>query len=232
MIVFAYQVAYASGIVTKTREDMVDVVSGFKQYNTVAEQIKQKLSERKKLLAEKQKLSPLQFSENRRLNARIAKLTEDLEELKSEKEQTIFSFGKSDDKGMKDVKSWINGRETQIRKAEAAEAKYGAELDKALEEYHDLESRAKELDPEKLKAARLSLRPEEEKRAVSKLEDAYGNSYDYDTMREAENQVADLLDEARNDNAPISLRETLRQKQKDAQQRDLPQRKKARDLER
>lgn len=232
MIVFAYQVAYASGIATRTRAEMTDVVSGFKRYNTVAEQIKQKLSERKKLLAEKQKLSPLQLAENRRLNARIAELTEDLEELKSEKEQIMFTFGKSDDKGMKDVKTWIDGREAQIQKAEAAEAKYSNELDKALEEYLELEARAEELDPDELKAARLSLRPEEEKRAVSMLEDAYGNSYDYDTMREAKNQVSDLLDEDSSGSKPRSIRRDLQQKQEIIQQRELPKRKKSRDLDR
>ena len=213
MIVFAYQVAYASGIVTKTRADMADVVSGFTQHNTVTGQIKQKLAERKKLLAEKQKLSPLQLAEKRRLNAMIAELTEDLEELKSEKEQVIFSFGKTDDKGMKDVKTWIDSREAQIQKAEAAEAKYSAELDKALAEYHDLEARAKELDPEELKTARLSLRPEEEKRAVSKLENAYGKNYDPSSMREAKNHVTDLLDEDHPDNKPRSVRRDLQQAQ-------------------
>ena len=232
MIVFAYQIAYASGIVTRTREDMVDVVSGFKQYNTIIDQIKQKLAERKKLLTEKRALSPLQFSENRRLNARIAEATEDLEELKSQKEQVMSIFGKSDDKGMNDVKAWIDGREAQIQKAAAAEAKYSAELDKALGEYRDLESRAEELDPDELKAARLSLRPEEEKRAVSKVEDAYGNSYDYTTMREARNQVSDLLTENHPDSKTRSVRRDLQQAQKEMQQRELPKKKKSRDLAR
>ena len=119
-----------------------------------------------------------------------------------------------------------------LSKAEAAEAKYNAELDKALAEYHDLEARAEELDPEELQAARLSLRPEEEKRAVSKLEDAYGTRYDPSAMLDAKNKVSDLLGEERSGTAPRSLRENLRQKQKSAQQRELPQRKKSRDQER
>ena len=213
MIVFAYQVAYASGIVTRTRADTADIVLGFKQYNEVTDQIKQKLDERKNLLTEKRALSPLQFSENRRLNARLAETTEELEELKSQKEQVMSTFGKSDDKGMKDVKAWIDGREAQVQKAEAAEAKYNTELDKALAEYHDLEARAEEIDPDELKAARLSLRPEEEKRAVSKVEDAYGNSYDYTTMREAKNQVADLLGEDHPDSKTRSVRRDLQQAQ-------------------
>lgn len=202
---------------------MADVVSGFTQHNTVTGQIKQKLAERKKLLLEKQKLSPLQLAENRRLNAKIAELTEDLEELKSEKEQVIFSFGKADDKGMKDVKTWIDSREAQIQKAEAAEAKYGAELDKALVEYHDLEARVEELDPEELKTARLSLRPEEEKRAVSKVEDAYGKRYDYATMREAKKQVSDLLAEERVDGKPWSVRRDLQQMQEQMRVREFNQ---------
>lgn len=72
MIVFAYQVVHANGIITKTRADMEDIVTGFTRYNTVTGQIRQKLAERKKLLAEKKALSPLQFSEARRLNAKSA----------------------------------------------------------------------------------------------------------------------------------------------------------------
>lgn len=232
MIVFAYQIAYASGIAARTREDMADVVLGFTQYNTITSQIKQKLAERKKLLAEKQKFSPLHFSENRRLNAKIAEATEDLEELKSEKERVMSTFGKSDDKGMKDVRAWMDGREAQIQKAAAAEAKYSAELDKALDEYHDLEARAEEVDPEKLETARLSLRPEEEKRAVSKVEDVYGNSYDYAIMREVRNQVADLLGEEPSNPTSRSLRETLKQKQQEVQHREVPSRTISRDVER
>ena len=220
MIVFAYQVVHANGIITKTSADMEDIVSGFTQYNSVTGQIKQKMAERKKLLTEKKGLSPLQFSEARRLNAKIAEATEDLEELKSEKEQIMSTFGKADDKGMKEVKSWIDRREEQIQKAAAAEAKYSTELDKALEEYHALEARAEALDPDELKTARRSLRPEEEKRAVSKIEEAYGNSYEYATMREAKDQVSDLLGEESIDSKPRSVRRDLQQAQEKVKQRE------------
>ena len=227
MIVFAYQVVHANSFITKTREDMEDIVSGFTQYNTVTGQIKQKLAERKKLLSEKQKLSPLQFSENRRLNAKIAEATEELEELKSEKEQIMSTFGKYDDKGMKDVKSWIDRIEEQIQKAAAAEAKYSAELDKALEEYHGLETRAEEVDPDELEAARLSLRPEEEKRAVSKVKEAYGGNYDYATMREAKNQVAVLLGEDHPDSKTRSVRQDLQQAQEKVREQEPERRQQA-----
>ena len=236
MIVFAYQVVHANGIITKTCADMEDIVSGFKQYNTVTGQIKQKLAERKKLLTEKKALTPLQFSEAHRLNAKIAEATEDLEELKSRKEQIMSTFGKADDKGMKEVKSWIDRREEQIQKAAEAETRYSAELDKALEEYHTLGARAESLDPDELETARLSRRAEEEKRAVSKIEEAYGNTYDYATMREAKERVSDLLGEESIDSTPHSVRRDLQQAQEKVRELDYPQqaahKKKAKDWER
>lgn len=220
MIVFAYQVVHANGIITKTRADLEDIVTGFTQYNAVTGQIKQKLAERKKLQTEKKALSPLHFSEARRLNAKTAEATEDLEELKSRKEQIISTFGKADDKGMKEVKFWIDRREEQIQKAADAEARYSAELDKALDEYHDLEARAEALDPDELETARLSLRPVEEKRAASKIEEAYGNNYDYATMREARDRVSVLLGEEPLDNKPRSVRRDLQQAQETVRQRE------------
>ena len=193
MIMFSYQVIHVKGFITKTRADMEDVVLGFKQYNTVTGQIKLKLTERIKLLTEKEALSPLQFSETRRLNAKIAEATEDLEELKSRKELIMFTFGKYDDNGMKDVKSWINRREEQIQKAEAAEDKYSSELNKALSEYRKLEVKAAEFNLDELKITRLSLRPEEEMRAVSTLKSRYGNSYDPTIMLRAKDKTANLL---------------------------------------
>ncbi len=109
--------------------------------------------------------------------------------------------------------SWIDRREEQIQKAEAAESKYSTELDKALDEYHELEARAEALDPDELKTARLALRPEEEKRAASKIEEAYGNDYDYATMREARDRVSVLLGEEPVADKPRSVRRDLQQAQ-------------------
>lgn len=49
---------------------------------------------------------------------------------------------------------------------------------------------------------------------------------------EPKDQICNLLGEARSDIAPHSLRENIRQKQKEVQQRELPLRKKSRDRER
>ena len=90
-----------------------------------------------------------------------------------------------------------------------------------MDEYHELEARAEALDPTELETARISLRPEEEKRAVSKIEGAYGNSYDHATMRGAKERVSDLLDEDRADSKPRSVRRDLQQAQETVKLRKL-----------
>ena len=230
MIVLSYQIIHTGDIVKKTRRDVAEIVPVFMRYKTITAKIKQALSERKTLLAEKKTLSPLHFSEHRRINTRIAELTEELEELKSEKGRIMLSLGKHDDAEMKDVKAWINSREEEIQKAEAAETHYTAELDTALAEYHELEAKAVEFDSDELDAARRSLRPEEEKQTASPLKSRYGNSYDPNVMRRAKEKMANSLREA---SAPDKQpHKALKQKQDKESQRRPVQKKKAKEWER
>lgn len=195
MIVIAYQVIHTGDFIKKARRDVGRISPVFRKYSSITVQIKAALSERKTLLAKKKALSPLHFSEHRRITARITELSEELEELKSEKEGLMSSLNKYDDAGMKAVKAWINSKEKEIQKAEAVEAQYMAELDKTLSEYHELEAGAVELEPDKLYAARLSLRLDEEKRATSTLKNRYGDSYDPAVTQRAKDKATNLLRE-------------------------------------
>lgn len=181
----------------------------------------------------KQKDTPLYKPfEHVRLNAQIAEVTEDLEELKSEKTCLINRIGVADDEGVKRSKARIETDRDNLKKAETAEIRATVDLEDATEEYHKLEAQAAKFDPDELMDARLALRPEEERRAASILKDNYTWQYDADTIKQAKADVAKLLGEESEVAKSRSLRENLRQKQKEVQQRELSQRKKARDLER
>ena len=102
----------------------------------------------------------------------------------------------------------------------------------AAQEYRELEAQAAEFDPDELMDARLALRPEEESRAASILKETYTRQYDADTFKQAKSDVAKCLGEESAVIKPRSLRENLRQKQKEVQQRELPKRKKSTEWER
>ena len=202
------------------------------KYDELAEKIKEKQKE-KRALQVKQVDTPLYKPvEHIRLNARVAEVTKELEELKSEKKRLINRIGVVDDEGAKRSKARINTERDKMKQAEKVESCASLDLEDAAEEYRKLEAQAAELDPKELMDARLVLRPEEESRAASVLKETYTRPYDADTIKQAKANVAKLLDEEPAATMYRSLRENLRQKQTEVQQRSLPNKKKSRDWER
>lgn len=232
MIVFAYQVLHARHVQNRAQNEIDVFAPLHKQYDELTAKIKEKQKE-KRALQTKQVETPLYRPvEHIRLNAQIAEVTEDLEELKSEKMRLINRICVADDEGVKRSKARIETDRDNLKKAETAEIRATVDLEDAAEEFHKLEAQASKFDPDELMGARLALRPEEESRATSILKDNYTWQYDADTIKQAKADVAKLLGEESEVAKPRSLRENLRQKQKEVQQRELPQRKKSRDLER
>ena len=232
MIVFAYQMLHARHVQNRAQNEIDVFTPLHKKYDELAAKIKEKQKE-KRALQTKQVETPLYRPvEHIRLNAQIAEVTEELEELKSEKTRLINRIGVADDEGIKRSKARIETDRDNLKNAETAEIRAAVNLEDAAEEYHKLEAQAAEFDPNELMDARLALRPEEESRAASILKDNYTWQYDTDTIEQAIADVAKLLDEEPTATKPRSLRENLRQKQKEVQQRELPKRKKSKALER
>ena len=90
------------------------------------------------------------------LSRRIAELTEELEELKSEKDMLLHSLECTDDAGITAVKKDISAMEATLKKLSQQEEKYTAELNDALQQYAELKSQSAEFDSDKLQDARLA----------------------------------------------------------------------------
>lgn len=157
------------------------------------------------------------------LTRRITELTEELEELKTEKEMLLRSLDCADDAGISDMKKEIATLEGALQKLSEQEAKYSAELDEALKQYAELKEQAAGMDAAELMDARLAVRDEKERSAVDRVKAAYGEKYDPMMMHDSKRDVANLLHE---EAEARSIRERLRQKQ---QQQAQQNKKKSRD---
>ena len=85
--------------------------------------------------------------------------------------------------------------EAGLKKLDAQERKYATELDNALGEYAELKEQAVKFDPDELLDARLALRPDMERSAVSRVQSAYGKHYDIFRMYDSKRDVSNLLNE-------------------------------------
>lgn len=216
MIIFRYQLRHIGMGKHRMNEHIQAAVPKLERYMGLVRQIKEKTKERKNLLAEKKETPFYQMPKLRDLARRIAELTEELEELKTEKEMLLRSLDCADDTGISFVKKDIAAMESALKKLEAQETKYSAELDAALKEYGELKEPASEFDAGELMEARLSIRGEKERSAVTRVQDTYGEKYDPLMMFDSKRDVANLLHE---EAETCSIRERLRQKQQTKTQR-------------
>ena len=129
------------------------------------------------------------------LAVRIAELTEDLEELRSEKALLLQKFEYAEDAGAEEFRKDIAIMEAGLKKLEAQEQKYSAELDKALDEYAELKAQAADFDSVELYKARQVLRPAQEKAAERQLEETLQKKPSFSLLLSAKQEVSRLLGE-------------------------------------
>ena len=211
MIVFRYQLRH----IGRGRQRMKDYIHAVQpklvRYTELVQEIRSKNKERKSLLAEKKETPFYLIPKQHELSRRIAELTEELEELKSEKDMLLHSLECADDAGIAAVKKDISTMETALKKLSQQEEKYTTELNDALRQYADLKEQAAEFDPDELQDARLALRPAMERSAVDRVQAASGEKYDSLMMYDSKRDVANLLLE---EAEARSVREFLRKQHK------------------
>ena len=232
MIVFAYQVLHTGQRIKSLTLDINADTPHIRKYDELSSQIREKQKELKALNDKKAKTSLFQPVEHVRLNAKIDETLDEIKRLKSEKARETGLIGVADDAGVQRAKAMLEENLNSRQAEQTIQARSKINLDLAAQEYRELEAQATEFDPDELMDARLALRREEESRAASTLKENYTWQYDADTIKQAKTDVSKLLDEEPAATKPRSLRENLRQKQKEVQQRELPNKKKSLDLER
>ena len=195
MLIFRYQILHTKANRRSIKNILADVVPILRQYSDLVGQIKTLSRERKGLLDEKKATSALNVLKQRELAKRIAQLSEDIEELHSEKAMILSRFDKTDDEGMKEVKKWVASMESSLQRLEQTEAKYQAELDAALAQFRELTGEAESMDKAELHVQRQGLRKTYTQDARDRLQKAHGKQYSPITMMEAQQDVDHLLRE-------------------------------------
>lgn len=183
------------------------------RYLKLVKQIKEKTKQRNLLLDERKATPVWNLAKQQDLAKQIATLSEDIEELRSEKAMLLRSLDCADDAAMGDVKKDIAAMEAVLKKLDEQESKYAAELESTLQQYWELEAQTAEFDAEELTAARLQLRPDMDCSTASRIQTAYDTQYSPFTMAETRRDVSNMLGEHKEE--PRSVRERLRNHQQD-----------------
>ena len=222
MIIFKYQLLHLGSNKHSIKQSLNLFREEMAEYVAVTDKIKAKSKERKSLRTEKKETPVIHVLKHRDLAKRIAELTEDLEELRSEKAMLLRQLQYPEDATADMFKKQIRTLEDGLKKIEASEAQYAAELDNALKQYAELQEQATEFDPIELYETRQEIRSNHERDATRRIQNAYGDKYDMLRMYDSKRSVANLLNESAEER---SLTERLRAKQKEQKQQQQAQRK-------
>ena len=195
MLIFCYQLVH----IRSGKKQMNDALNILKpdqaQYLSLVKQIKTTAKERKALLAEKKSAPGYNIFKHKELSAKIAELTEKLEELKSEKAFLLHSLEYPEDATSDTFQGQIDRYEDNLKRLEAQEKKYAGELEAALSEYAELKEQASGFDSLELYLERMALRPDKEKEVAQRIEAAYGGNFSWRLMESSKRDVSGYLDE-------------------------------------
>ena len=193
VLIFCYQLSHIRGGKAHIRKALAVWKPELERYIGLVQQIKEKSKERKALVAEKKELPIYHVKRHKALAVRIAELTEELEELRSEKALLLQKFEYAEDAGTESFRKDIATMEAGLKKLEAQEQKYSAELDKALDEYAELKAQTADFDPVELYKARQAIRPAQEKLAEKQFENSAQEKLSLIMLLSAKQETSHLL---------------------------------------
>lgn len=182
------------------------------RYMGLVQQIKEKGKERTALVNEKKELPIFRIIRSRELAAKIAELTEDLEDLRSEKARLLEKFSLEDSTAPAIFRKEIATMENSLKKLTVKEKKYSGELDAAIAEYEALKVQSADVDPVELYDVRHAIRPEYERAVQEKYAEILGKDPTSNAVFNARYNTNKLLHEKEDEQ---KIQQTIKQRERE-----------------
>ena len=169
--------------------------SEIEKYNEIENKIYDVVKERETLIAEKKNTLFFNFSKHKKLDTKIAELTELLEKLHSEKDKLLKCLDCVDDDGISKIKKDVADTKAGPKKFNEQEKTYSKKIDAALQKYAELREQGAEFDSQELYEARQAIRSDKEQLAERQLQKAYGEKYNAVSMSKSKQEASWLLND-------------------------------------
>ena len=215
VIVISYHILHTKIGKRNITDYVKELKANYESYKGIVKQITAKKKEQKELQAEKKSTPVIKVITHRDLARRIAELTEEIEELKSEKARLLAAMERTDDKDVATINDSFDRLESALAELDEREKRYTAELNEVLRQYDEYKEQAKEFNEGEFGKARLDIRSDKEHNALNQISDAYGEHFSRSTFFSSRSEIDGKLDDEINMPA---VRECVYQQRKQAHQ--------------
>ena len=162
------------------------------KYDTIKKKLKAKITEKKELNVQKSKSSILNPFQHIKLNQQLTTVTEEIEELKSAKEQLLFQAECSTDKDMVSLSNKYNQMDKNLDILDSQDMALKEQLEKDAVAFQEEKLRPKPEQYTELLDARIQIRPTFREKLIEQLKGTFGEYYDYHYRDIATHEVDDL----------------------------------------
>ena len=162
------------------------------KYDTVKKKLKAKVAEKKELTVQKNKTSILNPFQHIKLNQQLTTVTEEIEELKSAKEQLLFQAECSTDKDIVSLSNKYEQMDENLDILDSQDIVLKEQLEKDAGAFQEEKSLSKPEQYTELLDTRIQIRPTFREKLIEQLKDTFGKSYDYHYRDIAAHEVDDL----------------------------------------
>ena len=149
------------------------------KYDTIKKKLKAKVAEKKELNIQKDKTSILNPFQHIKLNQQLTTLTEEIEELKSVKEQLLFQAECSTDKDMTNLSKKYDQMGKNLDILDSQDTTLKEHLKKDAITFQEEAFRPKPEQYTELLDARIQIRPTFRDKLIEQLKGTFGKYYDY-----------------------------------------------------
>ena len=198
VIVISYHILHTKIGKRNITDYVKELKANYESYKGIVKQIAAKKKEQKELQNQKKSTPVIKVITHRDLARRIAELTEEIEELKSEKARLLTAMERTDDKDVATVNDSLDRMKSALTELDKREEKYTAELNEALQQYAEYKEQAKEFNEGEFGKARLDIRPDKERNALNQISNSYGEHFSrstfFSSVRDADMKLDDDID--------------------------------------
>ena len=195
LLMLQYQVLHYRSEAWQAADDLRDIKPDLSRFDTLTAEIKSKTAQQRSLTNEKKQTPAWSLLKKRELTQRINALSEELEDLRTEKNRILASFVLTDDKDMEDIRRWTKQQEATIKTLNAQQDRCEQELNHALEEYEALFNHAVGFDPNTLWPERLKEREALTNETKAAIQTRFGADYSEKRLNFAEQELREMLPE-------------------------------------
>ena len=197
VIVISYHILHTKIGKRNITDYVKELKANYESYKSIVKQIAVKKKERKELQKQKKSTPLIKVITHRDLARRIAELTEEIEELKSEKARLLTAMERTDDKDVSTVNDSLDRMRSALKELDKREEKYTAELNEALQQYAEYKEQSKEFNTGEFGKARLDIRSDKERNALNQISDSYGEYFSrstfFSSIRDADMKLDDEI---------------------------------------